>query len=164
MFNLFKKSQPSPETLIPQARTLIGQGKLTEAMDIYNRLIAAHPTSATCYADRGTALAMCGQLQPAIADLEKAIQLGYQHSSVYTSLATARMQMGDQVGALANFGAAVALDSNNALIYYNRATLLATMGKREDALADLRKCLTFDPNEAFETAIQGKINALTQEP
>lgn len=162
MFGLFRKKR-DVDASISEARRLISKGEVNAALTLYDQLVADHPKSAAAYADRGTALAMVGRTKPGIADLHKAIELGYRHASVYTSLATAMMTEGDSAGAIANFGAAVALDSGNALIYYNRANLLASMGDREGARRDLEHCLSLGPDAAFEQAIRKKLGALALE-
>ncbi|HSD38845.1 MAG TPA: tetratricopeptide repeat protein [Rhodocyclaceae bacterium] len=159
MFGLFRK-KPNVDTSIADARTLVASGNLQGALTIYDGLVRAYPESAEAHADRGTALAMSGNTTAAIADLKKAISLGYNHSSVYASLATAQMQEGDVQGAIANFGAAAALDQENALIYYNRANLFAKLGDHEAARRDLECCLRLGPDANFETAIRGKLSAL----
>ena len=94
MFNMFQR-KPEANTLIAEARSLIGRGNMAKALAIYDRLVKTYPDLPDSFADRGTALAIAGKLQEAIVDLKKAIQLGYSHSSVYTTLATAQMQSGD---------------------------------------------------------------------
>lgn len=152
------------DATISEARGLMARGSIPAALALYDELVSDHPGAAAAYADRGTALAMAGQTRPAIADLRKAIELGYAHASVHASLATALMTEGDAAGALASFQKAAVLDPGNALIYYNRASLLAKMGDREGARRDLEQCLSLRPDEAFEQAIRNKLGALAGMP
>ena len=163
MFNMFQR-KPEANTLIAEARSLIGRGNMAKALAIYDRLVKTYPDLPDSFADRGTALAIAGKLQEAIVDLKKAIQLGYNHSSVYTTLATAQMQSGDLTSAVANFGAAVALEPENALIYYNRASLLSAMKDIAGARSDLERCLQLGPDAKFKAAIQRKLENLANEP
>jgi tetratricopeptide (TPR) repeat protein len=162
MFDLFRK-KPDASELVEEARGLVGKGDIVGALAAFDRLVKAYPNLPNAFADRGTALAMAGRIKEAVVDLQKAIQLGYQHSTVYASLATAQAQLGNAGAAIASFGAAAALDPNNSLIYYNRAALLHSMGDNTGARKDLERCLQLGPDAKFEAAIRAKLGDLTGE-
>ena len=66
------KGDASEEQLALDARELIGQGRYTEAIDLYTRKIGAEPRSYTLFIGRARAHFLIGNVRDAIADLNSA--------------------------------------------------------------------------------------------
>jgi tetratricopeptide (TPR) repeat protein len=160
MFNFFRKKS-DPSVACKQARSLIPQGKIEEALRLYEVILSENPRFALAYADRGTLYAMTKNFTKAIEDLSKAIELGYCYDSVFTTLATIHLELHDYQKALTYFSQAITLNPNNPLIYYNRSTVYSELGNKELALSDLRKCLEFGPDQASLSAINKRIDQVS---
>ncbi|WP_124540715.1 tetratricopeptide repeat protein [Piscinibacter terrae] len=156
MFKFFKK-KVNPTDLCVQARTLVSQGKVAEALALLDQAIKDSPHFSMAYADRGTVYAMTGRHQEAILDLNKALDLGFDAASVLTTLATVQKEQGDHQAALTSFAKAESLTPGNPLIYYNRASLHITLGDWVHAIADLKKCLTLQPDPRTRALIEKRL-------
>lgn len=156
------ESRAAPPDLLPtgisdNARSLVSNGRVAEAMDVLNAGIGRFPGEALLYADRGTLSAMIGQLEPAAVDLEKAIAAGYAHAATWASLGTVQSNLARPDKAFEAFAKSIELDPGYAFAYYNRAQLLAAQGDHAGAFADLEACLALGPDPAFRAAIETRI-------
>jgi len=157
MFGFLKRKPADPADTCEDARSLLASGLPDKAIRVLSDLIKEHPDFALAYADRGTVYAMTKRHRPAIADLQRALEMGYVHGSVHTTLATVHMELGDLQSALAHFSRAQELNPDNPLIYFNRAGAYAILGSKDLANADLQRCLSFHPDENFAEAISRRL-------
>ena len=147
-----------------RARGFIGQGRIDDALGLYGDVIEIDPANALAYADRGTAYAMVKKFDLALSDLERALVLGYEHSSAYGTLATVHFEMKQFQKAVDLFGKAIDLDPGNAIAYYNRSNALYELGEVEAAIADLEKCLELEPQDDFRLLINRRLEFLRRQP
>ena len=89
-----------------------------------------------------------GDYQGAIADYDKAIQLGPQFADAYYNRGNARSALGDYQGAVADCDKAIQLDPRSADAYYNRGNARSALGDYEGAVADYDKAIEFNPQSA----------------
>jgi tetratricopeptide (TPR) repeat protein len=82
------------------------------------------------YYNRGTASIRKGDLDEAIADYNKAIELNPNDADAYDNRGKARKGKGDAQGAIADYTKAISLDEKNAPAYNSLAWLLATTPKQ----------------------------------
>lgn len=153
MFQFFKK-KIDPTAACMEARSLVSNGKVADAIDLLTTVISENPQFSLAYADRGTVYAMTDRHASAAEDLGKALSLGYREGSLFTTLATVQQAQGDLSSSLKSFNEAEALDPSNPFIYYNRAGVYLSLRKKEMAIADLDRCLAFNPDPAFLAAIK----------
>lgn len=146
-----------PAGISANARSLVAKGRVADAMDVLNAGIERFPDEALLYADRGTLSAMIGQLEPAAADLEKAITAGYANAVTWASLGTVQSNLARPDKAIEAFARSVELDPGYAFAYYNRAQLLVAQGDHAGAFADLEACLALGPEPAFRAVIEALI-------
>lgn len=111
--------------------------------------------SAVTYQNRGLAFAQKGDLNAALADMNKAIKLK-SDSAAYTNRARVYEQRKEIEKALADFGKAIKLNRDYPMAYRARGLLLLRQGKDADAEVDFAKYLRLFPNrkESLETEIQ----------
>lgn len=77
-----------------------------------------------------------GDYQGAVADLDKAIELSSNPSSLYAQRAALNMQNKNYKAAYEDYSKAIEADKNNASALLNRAKLLSSMGNSKAAAAD----------------------------
>lgn len=126
-----------------RARGFLAQGRVEDAMGLFNDVIEVDPDNVQGYADRGTAWAMQKQYDLALADLDRAFALGYDEASAYSTAGTICLEKAEYDKALSYFSKAAQLDPQYPFTYYNRANVHYAMGNRPAAVADLEKCLGF---------------------
>jgi tetratricopeptide (TPR) repeat protein len=106
---------------------------------------------------RGTALGIGGQLDQALPDLDKAIELDPTWSPPYSNRARVYVGKGEPVRALPDYDRFVALHPDDAGAYVNRAMAYIKLQDTDHALADLEKAVSLDPMHAFATFNAGAI-------
>ena len=77
-------SQSEPETGV-HVRNLLVEGKISEAIDVYNRKIESEPTSYTLFVGRARALFLLGETEQALKDIDSAERL-QPHNPMIKSL------------------------------------------------------------------------------
>jgi tetratricopeptide (TPR) repeat protein len=96
---------------------------------------------------RGLARQAKGDLDGAIADYNRAIELDPKVPYVYDYRGFARRDKGDLDGAIADYNTAIELDPHDANGYHNRALSKQTKGDWDGALADFDRAIELVPSE-----------------
>ncbi|MFF7951748.1 tetratricopeptide repeat protein [Streptomyces griseorubiginosus] len=104
-------------------------GRLDEAFDGFNAVIACDPNYAEYYLDRGILLHRQGRLAEALADYDQAIRLSPPFPEAYYNRAEARSESGDAEGALADFAYVLELDPRLTDAHINRSALLVELAQ-----------------------------------
>ena len=143
-----------------RARSFLSQGRVDDAMGLFDDVIAVDPQDAAAYADRGTAFAMQKQFDLAMLDLDRAFALGYGDASAYSTAGTIALETRQYEKALGYFAKAVELDPAYPFTYFNRANVYYALGKREAAIADLNTCLSFDSAADFRQLVAKRLAAI----
>lgn len=91
---------------------------------------------------------LSGNLEGALADLDFAIRISPDDSSLYTDRGFARERSDDLKGAMADWNRAIALDPTNAVAYSNRGGARLDQGDTAGANADLLKAVELAPRSA----------------
>jgi tetratricopeptide (TPR) repeat protein len=136
--------QELPKT-IAACTTYIDSG----AGDAHDRAVA--------HFHRGTALGIGGQLDGALPDLDKAIDLDPNWSPPYINRARVNMGKGEAARAIPDYDKAVALHPDDATGYLNRALAYLKLQDSDHALADLEKVVALNPAHPFATFNIGAI-------
>ncbi|QWF84068.1 tetratricopeptide repeat protein [Amycolatopsis sp. CA-230715] len=121
-----------------------------QALALYAVTTDAVPTSdlATAYACRGETRLALGDAAGAVADLDRAHDLGEDAADIRALSAEAKRLTDDLAGALTDADAALAEDPENVLALTVRGAVHADRGSPEAAEADLRAALRHDPVNA----------------
>lgn len=81
-----------------------------------------------------------GQLDAALADCDKAVEIRPDNTEVYVLRGALRLEKGDLDGAMADFNNVIALNPKDEFAYAGRAEVYYELHKFADALADYRMC------------------------
>jgi tetratricopeptide (TPR) repeat protein len=103
--------------------------------------------NAASYCKHGLAKQAKGDLDGAIADYNKAIELDPKAPRVYDYRGFAKRDKGDLDGAIADYDTAIALDPQDANGYHNRAFSKQAKGDSNSALADFNRAIELVPSE-----------------
>ena len=95
---------------------------------------------------KGISKAEQGDLDGAVADFGRAIELDPGYALAYLNRGNARSFQGNSEAAIIDFDRAVALDPGNAEAFYNRGITKASLGNYEAAVADYSSAIERDPN------------------
>lgn len=114
--------------------SLLGQGKLNEALLIYKKLARLDPDNADTHYNAGVVLSMLERPQQAIIYYKKTIKLNPNYVGAYINCGNAYNEISDQEKAIAYYGGAINVDYNNAEAHYNMGAVLSGMGEIEKAI------------------------------
>lgn len=143
---------------ILKARALVSQGRIDDALKLYEDILKAAPENTVAYADRGTAYAMARKTDLALKDLNRAIALGYSDVSIYCTIGMIYFELNDYQEALGYFEKAIEVKPDYPFTYHNRASVYEALGDFNAAVADLERCLTFGPNDALRKKLKDRIS------
>jgi len=112
---------------------------------------------AVAHFHRGTALGIGGQLDQALPDLDKAIELDPNWSPPYSNRARAFVGKNEPARAIPDYDKFLTLHPDDANAYVNRALAYINLRDQDHALADLEKAVSINPAHAFATFNVGAI-------
>jgi Flp pilus assembly protein TadD len=111
--------------------------------------------------DRGTLLLKEGDVNGALADLDRALQNDPHYVMAYTNRGIARAGMGDSQGAMADFTQAIKMDSRQPEAYVNRGLLQLHQGKKIEAERDFARSIALKPS--IKALIEQRISQISQQ-
>lgn len=100
------------------------------------------------YDDRGTTNVTYGDLDAAIKNFSRAIQLNTNDAVAYEYRGGCYALKGDLDKAIEDFNQAIVLNPTNAITYFNRGTAYRAKGDWDKALSDLTVSLKLNPTNA----------------
>ena len=109
---------------------------IAESGDIYSELIEANPDEGRYYTLRASSWWALGKTEQALADFDKAIELGYEQAHAYSSRGLFHASSGDYDKAIADYNKAIELDADDVSPLINRAAARMAKGDVEDAIGD----------------------------
>jgi tetratricopeptide (TPR) repeat protein len=109
------------------------------------------PNVAGAYMNRSQIYSKKGDLDAALADLNKSLAI-YPNFSAYGVRGRLWQQRGDLSAALADFSKSIELQPGDAYRYLERAEVLMLMGKDGEAEKDFKRSLEIDPGMATMVA------------
>jgi tetratricopeptide (TPR) repeat protein len=119
-----------------------------DASRVADPLIAELPRlriGARFHENRGLAAGKTGQLEAAIKELRKAVEVDPNVVSTRVNLGTALTLAGQPEAAMEQYRAALRLQPNFAQAYYNLAVVLGQQGNGEAAIKEFRQAVELDP-------------------
>jgi tetratricopeptide (TPR) repeat protein len=119
-------------------------GNYDRAIEEYGLAIALSPNSAAGHGDRGICYLKIQQLQNALEDLRKCVDLK-PTSTALSYLALVEEQLGDKQKADADILRAFNTTKPISLAYSNRGAIRLSRGDASQALADAKKALLLNP-------------------
>ncbi len=124
--------------------------KLAESVDIYSELIKQRPEEGRLYTLRAGAWWALEKNEQALADFDKAIELGYEAAHAYSSRGLYHAAAGNFAEAIADYTVAIEKDAEDIGPRINRAAAFLATRRFADAIADYTAAIEQDPeNPAF---------------
>ncbi|WP_413200788.1 TIGR03032 family protein [Nostoc piscinale] len=139
---------PTAEHLYAEALTLQKQGKITEAIAQYEKLIAQHPRYAPAWYQLGVIRESQRQTEAAILAYQKAIEINPHHAQAYNNLGILRVDAQDLDEAIKCLTAAIQSKPDYAFAHNNLGLVLQMQSKLPQAAAKFREALQINPEYA----------------
>ncbi len=119
--------------------------KIAESVEIYDELIESSPEEGRLYTLRASAWWARGDEQRALADFDKAIEVGYRRPHAYSSRGLFHAMLGNYEKAIADYNMAIEQGAKDASPYINRAAVYMSQQKHDLAVKDYTKAATMEP-------------------
>jgi formylglycine-generating enzyme required for sulfatase activity/Flp pilus assembly protein TadD len=116
-----------------------------EKADLELKAHALQTKRAVELTERGVEKDSKGDLNGAIAEYNKAIELDPKYALAYYNRGVAKEKKGDLDGAIADYDKAIELDPNSADAYSNRGSIRDDRGDLDGAILDYNKAIELDP-------------------
>lgn len=137
------------------------RGEYDKAIDECTKSINAGKQSAHVdYFNRGNAYVMKGQIDQAIADYGKAIELNPWYDSAYSNRGNAYFAKGEFDNAMADYTKAIELNPRNEQAHNNLGTLHLEKGQYAEAEKEIRKALELNPDGISATITMAEYYSL----
>jgi len=155
--DIIKKFPAAAQAYDGRAGAYRDRGEYYRAIADFNKAIALKPDYAGAYFGRGYIYcAFLGQVDPAIADLKRAVGLVPASPDSWNTLGIAYGMKGSCDSAVAGFDRAIALKPDFVEAYVNRAFAVMNCAKDADrAIADVSRAIALDPAFAKAYLLRG---------
>jgi tetratricopeptide (TPR) repeat protein len=120
-------------------------------------LIKQTPQNATAYYNRGISYRETGQLDLALADYNRAIEIDPKYFEAYNNRGVLYMSRGDNKRALQEFDRAIKINPKYALAHNNSGEAFENMDQFQEAMAAYNRAIALDPSYAPAFANRGDI-------
>ena len=128
---------------------LIHHDKFDEAIDEFNKVIAADPKSASAYYNLGFAYDKKGDPAKAIANFTKAIEIDATLTDAYYNRGFAYYKKGDFNNAIADYNKVIETSPASADAYYGLGLVYSKKGDLDQAISAYTKAIKARPNFAL---------------
>lgn len=162
--NVYLRDAGNSRAALGLMRSLREAGDLEQARQVADAVQVAKPNEAEIQSEVGKVRLAAGQLQPAIASLQRAVELDPADWRARSALGVAHDRLGDRAKAEEHYRAALALSPENPLVLNNlalsRAMANDLAGAREllqRAVATSRADLRVRQNLALVYALSGNM-------
>ena len=158
-----------PESYLSEAEGLFNDGKLIQAITVYEEAIRANPSDANIYLALARVQVFAGQIDEALINAENSLLLSSNSSMAYAVRGWALTRQGDFVTAETSLKKAIEIDPNNGLAHAYYAELLGEMflaevgpfGAIDLAIEESRVATTLSPNTLEANYARGFILEIT---
>ena len=110
------------------------------------------PRDQSYYRKRADDYAKKGEFQLAVADYDKAAELGADDAAMFLNRAKAHFGLESYNNSVDDFSKALELEPRSAEIYVNRGVSFEKLGDNDKAIGDYRQALQIDPRNAIAAA------------
>jgi arylsulfatase A-like enzyme/Flp pilus assembly protein TadD len=138
-------SDGRPAELNAYGIALYESGRLAQAQEIFERVLAEHPDNAKALESLGGVMLAARRAPEALRLLERAVELDQELPIAWNSLGVARQWSGNTAGALEAWQRSLELDPRNLDVLFNLGLVAAESGRRQLAIESLRRFVAQAP-------------------
>jgi tetratricopeptide (TPR) repeat protein len=120
-----------------------------DEFSLWDDTVRKSPLKARTYNNRGIAYQNKGNIDQAVLDYNKAIEINSNYALAYNNRGLAYQNKGNLDQAILDYNKAIEINSNYALAYNNRGLAYQDKGNIDQALLDYNKAIEIDPNCAL---------------
>lgn len=131
-------SPETPTELITEGEAKLGQGDLDGALAVFQRAVAAAPTSAVAHSKLGIVYVHKQQWDAASSEFSKAIQLDPSYAPAYSNLGNVCRERGQLDQAIAHYQKAVSIDPEYWIAHQNLGIVYKQQGRVAEAVSEFK--------------------------
>jgi tetratricopeptide (TPR) repeat protein len=117
-----------------------------DSLSLWNDVLGRYPEVPFALNNRGIARYASGDVEGAVADYERAIELQPDYSKPYENRGNARLALGQYREAIADYDMAIRLDPSQATTHFNRGLARDYLGDPASAIWDYDEALSLAPD------------------
>jgi len=136
-------------TLWVRGNRAMEEGRYADAVTVYGQMVASAKDDPLPRIYLGTALALEGDLQGAIAQYQLILRLTPGNARVHYNLAVIYLQLSSMPEAIENFRAAVTYDPSSKLAHFHLANLLMRSGNYQESIPLYARVVELSPENGF---------------
>ena len=129
-------------SVLTYSRNLVWRDELS----LWSEAVRKAPDKARPYLNRGSANSERGDLDKAISDYSRALELDPGYEEAYDGLGTAYYRKGDLDRAFSNYNKAISVNAYYAPAYLHRGLIRDLKGDFEPAISDYNKAIEINPS------------------
>jgi tetratricopeptide (TPR) repeat protein/2-polyprenyl-3-methyl-5-hydroxy-6-metoxy-1,4-benzoquinol methylase len=141
-------SGTSAVALIDEGNALQEQGRIAEAMALYDAAVQADPRCARAHLNRGNLLLAGDQIDQARSAYQLAIACDPHYAAAYFNLGNLNCRAGEYEGALHNYQVAVGIKPDFANAFVAMGNALDNLGRSSEARESYERALAMNPADA----------------
>ncbi|MCB0844168.1 MAG: tetratricopeptide repeat protein [Bacteroidetes bacterium] len=149
----------SLEELLSRGYQLEREGKIRDALSIYQKAVEKYPDNARVYFNRGATLEKTGSFSKALQDYAEAIKLDKQNIDYYGSRAYLYERLKQYYKAIDDYTKIISINPDKVDIYLYRGKAYQYVRRNEEALADFQEAIRRNPVDATGYYFRGKLYA-----
>ncbi len=157
-----------PESYVTDAESLIGEGKLFQAVDMYEKAVQADPGNAGIYVALARTQIYLGRYEEALNNLGKSLLVNENNPLAYALRGWTLGFQGDYLAAITALKRSIELSPNNGVAYAYLAEVYglqyesnpAVLGVIDEAISNAAKALDLDPNSLETNRARGYVQWL----
>jgi tetratricopeptide (TPR) repeat protein len=134
--------------------TLYNNAEYVAAADAFSEVIAANPHWAAAWNNRAAARLRAGDVNGAIADYNRALELAPYDAELYYNRGNALVAAGQYQDAIADYTRALERSPSYAKAAFNRGTAYALLGQRAVAQAEWARAVALESDPWTRAAMQ----------
>lgn len=135
------------EKIYLQGMSNMTPGRYVEAVRLFSKALDIFPQLAAAYLERGNAENIMGETEGALADYDKAIEMG-NLAAAYTARGRIYVARGDAKRAETDFTQAIGVEPNSDA-YFQLGQLMEAAGDHEHAILNFDQAIRIQPDAPF---------------
>jgi tetratricopeptide (TPR) repeat protein len=147
-FNLLASVERYAETPFALAIALVHEGRMPEAIQLYEEALRLKPDYAKAHYNLGNVLEQTGKVTEAIAQYEQALRLNPDYAEAHNNLGGVLLGIGRVREAIEHYEQALRIKPDSAASHCNLANALSLAGNVEDAIRHYEQALRIKPDYA----------------
>lgn len=130
-----------------QGNELLGAEKYSEALEVFDTLLAEDETYITAWFSRGIALYQIGEYEEAIVSYDRAIQITPNLSEAWHNRGAALDNLRRYEEAIASYNRAIEITPDDDKAWNNRGIALDNLGKYKEAISSYDRAVQIKPDQ-----------------